>query len=96
MDKIYFAKLNETKTGLKIEEHMAELNGDTVRYSEGGFTHILFHSAMGKARRDFGIGLTPEEAAKSFRDGKIEEAKKLEAEVRELNRLAALEIMKGA
>ncbi len=51
---------------------------------------------MGKARRDFGIGLTPEEAVKSFRDGKIEEAKKLEAEIRELNRLANLEIIKSA
>lgn len=90
MGKVYFAKLNSDKTMLKIEEREAEIGSGTIKFTDGGFTHILFHSADGKPRQNFGIGLTPEQAVQSFREGKKKEARALEEKAQELYRLSEL------
>ena len=89
--KLYFAQLNSSKTGVEFTTRQAIIGDSWIKYvDDGGYTHILFHVALGEPRRDFGIGLTPEDALKSFQDGKIEEAEDLEAKAQELRHIASL------
>ena len=89
--KIYFASLNKAKTCIEFTTRQAIIGDSWIKYvDDGGYTHILFHVALGEPRRDFGIGLTPEDALRSFRDGKIEEAEDFEAKAQELRHIASL------